>query len=47
MAQILVVDDSGTVRNELSDFLTANGLTVSSAVDGKDGLEKLKADPGF
>jgi two-component system chemotaxis response regulator CheY len=47
MAQILVVDDSGTVRNELCDFLTANGLTVSSAVDGKDGLEKLKADPGI
>jgi two-component system chemotaxis response regulator CheY len=44
---ILVVDDSGTVRNELCDFLVANGLTVSSAVDGKDGLEKLKADPGI
>ncbi len=47
MAQILVVDDSGTVRNEVSDFLKANGLTVTPAVDGKDGLDKLKSDPGI
>lgn len=44
MAQILVVDDSSTVRNEVCDFLKANGLTVSFAVDGKDGIEKLRAD---
>ena len=44
MAQILVVDDSSTVRNEVCDFFKANGLTVSSAIDGKDGLDKLKAD---
>ncbi len=44
MAQILVVDDSSTVRNEVCDFLKANGLTVASAVDGKDGLDKLKSD---
>lgn len=45
MAQILVVDDSSTVRNEVGDFLQKNGLTVSYAVDGRDGLAKLKADP--
>ena len=44
MAQILVVDDSSTVRNEVCDFLKANGLQVVGAVDGKDGLAKLKAD---
>lgn len=44
MAQILVVDDSATVRNEVSGFLKTNGLAVSTAVDGKDGLCKLKAD---
>ncbi|MBZ0092766.1 MAG: response regulator [Burkholderiales bacterium] len=44
MAQILVVDDSSTVRNEVCDFLKANGLAVASAVDGKDGLDKLKSD---
>lgn len=45
MAQILVVDDSSTVRNEVCDFLTKNGLNVISAVDGRDGLVKLKGDP--
>jgi two-component system chemotaxis response regulator CheY len=45
MAQILVVDDSATVRNEVSSFLKDNGLTVEVAVDGKDGLDKLQKDP--
>jgi two-component system chemotaxis response regulator CheY len=47
MAQVLVVDDSSTVRNEVGDFLKNNGLTVALAVDGHDGLMKLKADPGI
>jgi two-component system chemotaxis response regulator CheY len=44
MAQVLVVDDSSTVRNEVSSFLKDGGLDVVTAVDGKDGLVKLKAD---
>ena len=47
MAQILVVDDSSTVRNEVGDFLQKNGFTVAMAVDGRDGLVKLKADPSI
>lgn len=47
MAQILVVDDSSTVRNEVGDFLTQSGLTVMLAVDGRDGLVKLKSDPSI
>lgn len=47
MAQILLVDDSSTVRNEVGDYLKANGLAVSFAVDGLDGLSKLKADPSI
>ena len=46
MAQILVVDDSSTVRNEVCTFLQQSGLQVISAVDGRDGLAKLKSDPG-
>ncbi len=42
MAAILVVDDSATVRNEVGGFLKAEGLDVETAVDGKDGLEKVK-----
>ncbi|HYR24880.1 MAG TPA: response regulator [Aquabacterium sp.] len=45
MAQVLVVDDSATVRNEVGDFLKKNGLDVATAVDGRDGLSKLKTDP--
>jgi two-component system chemotaxis response regulator CheY len=44
MAQILVVDDSATVRNEVSSFLEQQGLQIITAIDGKDGLDKLKRD---
>ncbi|WP_028536668.1 response regulator [Paludibacterium yongneupense] len=47
MAQVLMVDDSSTVRNEVCDFLKSNGLTVTPAIDGKDGLDKLRADPAI
>jgi two-component system chemotaxis response regulator CheY len=47
MAQVLVVDDSSTVRTEVATFLQAGGLAVITAVDGRDGLAKLKADPGI
>ena len=47
MANVLVVDDSSTVRNELGDFLTKNGFKVALAVDGMDGLAKLRQDPGI
>jgi len=44
MAQILVVDDSAAIRNEVSSFLKSKNFNVETAVDGKDGLVKLKAD---
>jgi two-component system chemotaxis response regulator CheY len=47
MAKILVVDDSSTVRDEVAGFLKGAGLDVATAVDGKDGLAKMKADPGI
>lgn len=43
MAKVLVVDDSATVRNEVSACLKNNGIDVEVAVDGKDGLNKLKS----
>ncbi|MBN8504934.1 MAG: response regulator [Burkholderiales bacterium] len=45
MAQVLVVDDSSTVRDEVAGFLKKSGLDVATAVDGRDGLAKLKMDP--
>src|SRR5258708_19786039 len=47
MSKILVVDDSSTVRDEVAGFLKKNGLDVDTAIDGKDGLAKLKASPGI
>lgn len=45
MAQVLVVDDSATVRTEVGEFLKKNGLDVAYAIDGRDGLAKLRGDP--
>lgn len=47
MAKVLVVDDSSTVRDEVAGFLKSSGLDVATAVDGKDGLAKMKSDPGI
>jgi two-component system chemotaxis response regulator CheY len=47
MSKILVVDDSSTVRDEVAGFLRKNGLEVDTAVDGRDGLAKLKANSGI
>ena len=44
MSKVLVVDDSATVRNEVSTFLQNNGVSVSTASDGIDGLSKLRLD---
>jgi two-component system, chemotaxis family, chemotaxis protein CheY len=47
MAKILVVDDSSTVRNEVSGYLKSQGIDVDTAVDGVDGLAKIKRDSGL
>jgi two-component system chemotaxis response regulator CheY len=44
MAQILVVDDSDAVRTEVSSFFQGKGFSVATAVDGADGLNKVKGD---
>jgi two-component system chemotaxis response regulator CheY len=47
MAQILVVDDSNTMREIVSGFLTQNGFDVAVAHDGRDGLARLQEDPAI
>lgn len=42
--KILVVDDSPTERYYLSDLLIKKGFTVSTAENGEDALDKIKAD---
>ncbi|WP_137733578.1 response regulator [Pseudaquabacterium pictum] len=45
MAQVLVVDDSSTMREIVSTFLSNNGFAVAVASDGRDGLAQLRLDP--
>lgn len=45
MQQILVVDDSGTVRQHARLALEAAGFEVVEACDGMDGLAKLAQYP--
>ena len=47
MAQILIVDDSDAVLNDVAGFFKENGYSVSTAVDGRDGLAKVEADPAL
>ncbi|MCG8333055.1 MAG: response regulator [Proteobacteria bacterium] len=45
MAQILVVDDSEVIRTQLENYLTEQGYDIVTAIDGLDGLNKLRTDP--
>jgi len=47
MAQILVVDDSQTMREIVCSFLKQNGFDVAQANDGRDGLRQLALDPAI
>ena len=47
MANVLVVDDSNTMREIVSGFLLKNGFDVVTATDGRDGLNQLRNDPGI
>jgi two-component system chemotaxis response regulator CheY len=47
MAQVLVVDDSTTMREVVSSFLARNGFDVVVASDGREGLTRLQADPAI
>ncbi|MCD0461076.1 response regulator [Roseiconus lacunae] len=40
---VLVVDDSATVRQQVCAALSQAGLDVSEAVDGVDGVAKIKS----
>jgi two-component system chemotaxis response regulator CheY len=44
MTKVLIVDDSATVRLEVSSFFENAGVPIETANDGKDGLRKLQSD---
>ena len=41
--QVMIVDDSSTLRASVEFTLSSAGYEVVSAVDGKDGVQKLAA----
>jgi two-component system chemotaxis response regulator CheY len=41
--KILVIDDSETIRQQVKHALAATGYEIVEAVDGVEGLEKLRA----
>jgi signal transduction histidine kinase/ActR/RegA family two-component response regulator len=41
--RVLVVDDEPIARDVLTEYLTGDGHTVQTAVNGRDGIEKFKA----
>lgn len=43
--KILIVDDAKTIRQQVSFTLTKGGYEVVEAVDGLDGIAKLKENP--
>ena len=43
MKKILVIDDSETIRQQVRHALASTGYEIVEAVDGIDGLEKLRA----
>jgi two-component system, chemotaxis family, chemotaxis protein CheY len=44
---VLVVDDSSTVREQVSLALVQAGYEVAEAIDGEDAAEKIAALPGL
>jgi two-component system, chemotaxis family, sensor histidine kinase and response regulator PixL len=46
-ATILVIDDSTTARQTLSETLVKYGYRVVEAFDGRDALDKIKQDPSI
>jgi serine/threonine-protein kinase PpkA len=44
-ARVLAIDDDPDIRTLVSQFLHAAGYTVEAAVDGRDGLAAIRANP--
>ncbi|RYZ57288.1 MAG: response regulator [Proteobacteria bacterium] len=47
MAKILIVDDSDVFRMEFQEILEEAGHDVFDAINGSDGFDKLRENPGI
>jgi CheY-like chemotaxis protein len=43
--RVTVVDDSAAIRHLVADCLRRQGFRIETAVDGRDGLDKIRASP--
>lgn len=43
--RVLIVDDSATIRQQVRMALGQAGFDVVEAVDGEDGVSKIRSDP--
>ena len=44
MSKIIIVDDSATMRQQVKRALEPGNFDIVEAVDGQDGLDKVKGD---
>jgi CheY-like chemotaxis protein len=42
MATIMVIEDNRAIRENTAEFLAIEGFDVLMAIDGQDGLDKIK-----
>jgi two-component system chemotaxis response regulator CheY len=47
MAHVLVVDDSSVARDFVAAYLSRHGFEVTTAADGRQGLDRLRDDPAI
>ena len=46
--KILVIDDDSGIRDSLAECMAAEGFAVATAINGQDGLERLRRErPGL
>lgn len=45
--QILIVDDSSSIRQQVSDVLIEAGFSMVEAADGLEGAERIHSCPGL
>ena len=45
--RVLIVDDSATIRQQVRMALSQAGFDVIEAVDGEDGVAKIRGDAGI
>lgn len=44
MAKVLIIEDEQTLANNLADKLRGEGFSVSTSLDGEEGLEKVRSE---